>query len=82
MPKTSKLTGIALAPRDIQILWSVREPRYLTVELIEWLHFPQWHDHYMPWQQAKETGVTKRYMPVAQADHYFGKSHKYWLPVV
>jgi hypothetical protein len=69
MPKTTKPARIALTPRDIEILWSLHQARYLTVELIEWLHFPQWRDRYRQWQQAKEAGATKRYMPVAQAYH-------------
>lgn len=33
--------------RNVEILWSLREARYLTVELVEWLHFPQWRDRYV-----------------------------------
>lgn len=69
MPKTTKPTRIALTPRDIHILWSLHEARYLTVEFIEWLHFPQWRERYAQWQQSQEAGSTKRYMPVAQAYH-------------
>jgi hypothetical protein len=69
MPKTTKPARIALTPRDIEILWSLHEARYLTVELVEWLHFPQWRDRYAQWQQAHAAGSTKRYMPVAQAYH-------------
>jgi hypothetical protein len=69
MPKTTKPARIALTPRDIQILWSLHEARYLSVEMIEWLHFSQWRDRYARWQQAQELGSTKRYMPVAQAYH-------------
>jgi hypothetical protein len=67
MSKSSKPTRIALTPRDIQILWSLHEARYLTVELVEWLHFPQWRDRYVQWQQAQAAGSTKRYIPTTQA---------------
>jgi hypothetical protein len=69
MPKTTKSSRIALTPRDIDILWSLHEARYLSVDLIEWLHFPQWRDRYAQWQQAHAAGSPKRYMPVAQAYH-------------
>lgn len=69
MPKTTKPARVALTPRDVEILWSLHEARYLTVEMVEWLHFPQWRDRYAQWQQAQESGSTKRYMPVAQAYH-------------
>lgn len=69
MPKTTKPARVVLTPRDVEILWSLHEARYLTVELIEWLHFPQWRERYAQWQQAQAVGSTKRYMPVAQAYH-------------
>lgn len=31
MPKMTKQTRIALTPRNIQILWSLHEARYVTV---------------------------------------------------
>jgi hypothetical protein len=67
MPKSAKGPGLALTPRDLQILWSLHQARYLTVESIEWLHFPQWRERYGQWQEQQRTGKAQRYKACSQA---------------
>lgn len=51
---------IRLQQRDIDILHSLAVGRYLTVQAIEWLHFPTWWSR---WQQHQASGV-KAYYPL------------------
>jgi hypothetical protein len=67
MPKARRPLRVVLTPRDGEILWSVHQARYLSVECIEWLHFPQWRDRYARWQQAQADGNAQRYKACTQA---------------
>jgi hypothetical protein len=67
MSKSTKAQRITLMTRDLDIFWSLYEARYLTIEAIEWLHFPQWRERYAQWQAAQAAGATKPYIPTTQA---------------
>jgi hypothetical protein len=67
MSKSVKAQRISLMSRDLDIFWSLHEARYLTIEQIEWLHFPQWRDRYEQWQAAQAVGECKPYIPTTQA---------------
>jgi hypothetical protein len=67
MSKSAKAPRIALMTRDLDIFWSLHEARYLTIEAIEWLHFPQWHKRHVQWQEAQTAGETKSYIATTQA---------------
>jgi hypothetical protein len=67
MSKSVKAPRITLMSRDLDMLWSLHEARYLTIEAIEWLHFPQWRDRYAQWQAAQAAGKTKLYIATTQA---------------
>ncbi|HEY0737189.1 MAG TPA: replication-relaxation family protein [Herpetosiphonaceae bacterium] len=51
-----------LMARDLDLLQSLSDARYLTIEALEWLHFPQWRERYQAWQAA---GATKPFMASA-----------------
>lgn len=56
--------NIHVTGRDIEILHSLLEGRYLTVEAIEWLHFPQWQTR---WARHVSDARSARYEPCSQA---------------
>lgn len=51
---------VALTPRDYAILWSLHQARYLGVESIEWLHFPQWRARYATWPPGRRYKATSQ----------------------
>lgn len=59
-------TRLVITPRDLQMLASLNAARFLTVEALEWLHFPTWCDRYAKWQVKAARGTTRHYMPSAQ----------------
>lgn len=67
MSKSVKAQRMTLMTRDLAIFWSLHEARYLTIEAIEWLHFPQWQERYERWQVAQAAGDTKPYIATTQA---------------
>jgi hypothetical protein len=52
--------GILIQPRDLAIMQSLSDARFLTVETLEWLHFPQWRARYRAWRQQREAGAAAR----------------------
>lgn len=58
---------LALTPRDYAILHSLSEARYLTIDAIEWLHFPQWRTRWEQWVGQQQTGSDRRYKACTQA---------------
>lgn len=66
---TSKRTerdGFVLMRRDLEMFRSLAEARFLSVEALEWLHFPFWRGRYVQWQQRQAAGCDKPYIPSAQ----------------
>jgi DNA-binding PadR family transcriptional regulator len=45
-------------PRDIDILQSLAEGRYLSAEALAWLHFPSWRQRYRTWRTTHEASTT------------------------
>ena len=40
MPDEPLARRIRLTVRDLDVLWSLHQAPYLTVDAVEWLHFP------------------------------------------
>jgi len=55
--KALQPAAVAIMPRDLDILRSLGEGRYLTAQAIEWLHWASWRDR---WQRWAEQDVTTR----------------------
>ena len=53
-------------PRDLEMLWSLSQARYLTAEELEWLHFPTWRTRWTAWHAKHTAGDPARYLPSAQ----------------
>jgi hypothetical protein len=53
MPRT-----LHVQPRDIDILQSLAEGRYLSAEALAWLHFPSWRQRYRAWRATHEVTAT------------------------
>jgi hypothetical protein len=54
---------IRLQDRDLDILFSLSEGRYLTAPAIEWLHFPGWRDRYKVYLEQRKTNPTAAFYP-------------------
>ncbi len=53
--------SLALTQRDLEMLWSLSQARYLPVEALEWLHVGSWQQR---WQRWRDNGSsTHRYRP-------------------
>lgn len=57
---------LVITPRDLEMLRSLQQARFLTVEALEWLHFPTWRKRYAQWQEARGQGGTRPYIASAQ----------------
>jgi hypothetical protein len=69
MPRPPRSTppGFVLMARDLDLFQSLSDARYLTIEQIEWLHFPIWRERYGQWHQAQAAGNTTPYAPSTNA---------------
>ncbi len=56
-------TQFMLTPRDLALLASVEEARYLTTQAIEWLHWPSWSARWQRWHTAQQDQPLKVYKP-------------------
>ena len=54
---------IRLQARDLDILVSLSEGRYLTAPAIEWLHFPGWRERYKAHLEQRKTDPTATFYP-------------------
>lgn len=58
-------TPIRLQPRDLDMLESLGIARFLTVQALEWLHYPTWREAWTRHQEAQREGASKRaYYPL------------------
>lgn len=60
-PPRNASQGFVLMARDLDLFQSLSDARFLTVEALEWLHFPIWRERYEQWQQAQAQGSTVPY---------------------
>jgi hypothetical protein len=60
---TSSKRGIVITERDLALFESLSTARYLTVEALEWLHFPGWADRYQRHLEALKSNPQARYQP-------------------
>jgi hypothetical protein len=56
-----------LTPRDLDMLHSLGQARYLSIDALEWLHFPVWRERYAAWQKTQSAGNQQRYMSSSHA---------------
>ncbi len=56
-------TQLVLTPRDLALLASVEEGRYLTTQALEWLHWPSWSARWQQWHAAQQDQPVKAYKP-------------------
>lgn len=52
--------------RDLEMLFSLSQARYLTADALEWLHFPTWRTRWTAWNEKHTAGDPARYLPSAQ----------------
>ncbi len=53
-------TPIRLQPRDLDMLQSLGVARFLTVQALEWLHYPAWRENWTAHQNAQKEAEAKR----------------------
>lgn len=57
-------TPIRIQPRDYDTLYSLGVARFLTVQALEWLHYPTWRKNWTAFQGAQRQGTaTRSYYP-------------------
>lgn len=61
--------AIRLQERDLDVFASLSVARYLTVEGIEWLHYPTWRERYKRYVAQRETDLNVVYSPAANIYH-------------
>jgi|GEM_PF-2023259 len=62
---SSRPHRLVVTPRDIEILRSLCDVRYLTAQALEWLHWPSWRGRWAAWHHhhAAHSNETKEYLP-------------------
>ncbi|WP_097653929.1 replication-relaxation family protein [Candidatus Chloroploca asiatica] len=68
-PSAAALPRMRLQPRDVAMLASLAEARYLTAWALEWLHFPSWRTRY---HAAVTAGTVSRYQASSNLYHRLG----------
>jgi hypothetical protein len=61
-----------LVERDLDMLASLSAGRYLTVQALEWLHFPGWRERYQRYLEARETERDLVFRPAPHVYHRLG----------
>src|SRR5438874_9471033 len=54
---------IRLQERDLHVLRSLSEGRYLTVPAIEWLHWASWRERYKVYLEKRKTDPAATFFP-------------------
>lgn len=61
-----------LVERDLDMLASLSAGRYLTVQALEWLHFPAWRERYRAYLEAREAAPALVFRPAPHVYHRLG----------
>jgi hypothetical protein len=56
---------IRLQERDLEVLRSLSEGRYLTIPAIEWLHWPSWRERYKVYLEKRKTDPAATFFPAS-----------------
>lgn len=85
MTNTTPTQRLVLTNRDLQIMQSLSEARFITAEALEWLHFPTWPQNWRKWQAKCEADpqYKKKYLPSSRLYDRLRRleQHKYILRI-
>ncbi|HEU4327618.1 MAG TPA: replication-relaxation family protein [Roseiflexaceae bacterium] len=71
-----------LVERDLDMLASLSAGRYLTVQALEWLHFPGWRERYRAYLEVRATQPDLVFRPAPHVYHRLGALREAAPPLV